>query len=42
MDELRSEDDEVAGQAVADEGIEMLREINQGRRKMGATRRRAV
>ncbi len=40
MDELKSEDDEVAGQAVADEGIVLLREINQGRRKLGHTARR--
>ena len=35
MEELAGEDDEVAGQDVADEGIEMLREINRGRKKMG-------
>ena len=39
MDELAGENDEVVGQAVADEGVEMLRDINRGRRKM--TRRRA-
>ena len=39
MDELRREDDEVVGQEVADEGIAMLRDINQNRRKM--TRKRA-
>jgi hypothetical protein len=41
MDELKSENDEVAGQAVADEGIDLLREINQGRRKLGRTARSA-
>jgi len=39
MDELAGENDEVVGQAVADEGVEMLRDINRGRRKM--TRKRA-
>jgi hypothetical protein len=40
MDELDAESDQVVGQALADEGVAMLRDINQGRRKMGATRRR--
>ena len=42
MEELQAEDDEVAGQAVADEGISMLQEINRGRRKMGRARPRSV
>lgn len=35
MDELDGESDEVAGQAVADEGIESLREINGSRKTIG-------
>ena len=35
MDELALEDDAVAGQEVADEGIAMLSEINSGRKKIG-------
>jgi hypothetical protein len=35
MDELAAEDDEVAGQKVADEGIEFLKEINRGRKSIG-------
>jgi hypothetical protein len=35
MDELVGESDEVAGSDVAEEGIEILREINQGRKRMG-------
>ena len=41
MDELAGEDDEVAGQDVADEGIVYLREINRGRKKMGRAQPRA-
>jgi hypothetical protein len=41
MEELRGEDDEVAGQAVADEGISMLRDINQKRTKLGRSRPRS-
>jgi hypothetical protein len=35
MEELRREDDEVAGQDVADEGVEILRDINRNRKKIG-------
>jgi len=35
MDELARESDEVAGQEVADEGIEMLKDINQSRPTIG-------
>lgn len=42
MDELRGEDDEVAGQTVADDGVLLLREINQGRRKRGRARPRSA
>ena len=38
---LAGEDDEVAGQDVADEGIVYLREINRGRKKMGRAQPRA-
>ncbi|MGH0030048.1 MAG: ferritin-like domain-containing protein [Myxococcota bacterium] len=40
MDELKREDDEVAGQAVADEGIAMLQDINRQRTKLGRARPR--
>ena len=35
MDELASEDTIVVGTDVAEEGIEELREINRGRKRMG-------
>jgi len=35
MDELKREDDEVAGQDVADAGMEYLRDINRNRKKIG-------
>jgi hypothetical protein len=35
MDELAAEDGHVARQQVADEGIEVLKEINRGRNSMG-------
>ena len=35
MDELAAEDGRVARQQVADEGIEVLKEINRGRNSMG-------
>ena len=35
MNELALEDDEVAGSDVADEGIELLRDINRNRKKIG-------
>ena len=38
MEELRAEDDEVAGQEVADAGIASLREINQARPRLGYAR----
>jgi hypothetical protein len=41
MEELRGEDDEVAGQAVADDGIAMLRDINRKRTKLGRARPRS-
>jgi len=37
MDELAREDDEVAGSEVAEAGIDMLRDINRNRKKIGAT-----
>jgi hypothetical protein len=36
MDELASESDQVAGSEVAEEGVEILKQINQSRQKMGA------
>jgi hypothetical protein len=39
MAELEREDDQVVGQAVADEGIESLREINRARSRIGRVRR---
>ncbi len=42
MDELNKEADEPAGQAIADEGIEFLREINRGRKKIGRNLRGRV
>ncbi len=39
MDELALEDDEVAGQDVADEGIAYLRDINRNRKKIGRAQR---
>ncbi len=42
MDELDKEADEPAGQAIADEGIEFLREINRGRKKIGRNLRSQV
>ena len=39
MDELASEDDEVAGTEVAEEGISELREINRGRNRLGRSLR---
>ncbi len=41
MDELSRESDEVAGQAVADEAMLELREINRGRKRIGRAQRRA-
>jgi hypothetical protein len=41
MDELSREPDEVAGQAVADEAMVELREINRGRKRIGRAQRRA-
>jgi hypothetical protein len=41
MEELRAEDDEVAGQAVADDGIDRLREINRNRPRRGRDRARS-
>ena len=35
MEELSAEGDEVAGQEVADQGIEFLKEINRSRKKIG-------
>jgi hypothetical protein len=35
MDELSAESDQVVGQEIADEGIEFLKQINAGRRKVG-------
>jgi hypothetical protein len=35
MDELNREEDEVAGADVAEEGVQILREINSGRKKIG-------
>jgi hypothetical protein len=37
MDELSREDDEVAGSEVAEAGLDMLRDINRNRKKIGAT-----
>ncbi len=42
MDELDKEADEPAGQAIADEGIEFLREINRARKKIGRNLRGRV
>ena len=42
MDELEREDDQVVGTDVAEAGIASLREINRGRSKMGAARRRGA
>ena len=39
MDELSRESDEVAGQAVADAAMIELRDINQGRKKIGRAQR---
>ena len=38
MDELSREDDQVVGQAVADEGVASLREINRNRKRIGRAR----
>jgi hypothetical protein len=35
MDELAAEEDEVVGTDVAEEGIQYLRDINQGRKRIG-------
>jgi hypothetical protein len=40
MDELSRESDEVAGQAIADAGVEELRALNQGRRPIGRAQKR--
>ena len=41
IEELRGEGDEVVGQAVADEGIAMLRDLNQQRPRLGRARPRS-
>jgi hypothetical protein len=41
MEELRREGDEVVGQAVADEGIAMLRDLNRARPRLGRARPRS-
>ncbi len=35
MDEIDGESEDMVGYAIADEGIEYLKEINQGRRVIG-------
>ena len=42
MDELKREDDEVAGQDVADEGMAYLSDINRNRKKIGRNLRSRV
>jgi hypothetical protein len=42
MDELAAEGDEVAGQQIADEGIEFLKEINRNRKKIGRALKEAA
>jgi hypothetical protein len=39
MDELKKEDERVAGEDIADEALGELREINRGRKKIGRAAR---